>query len=144
MGHSPHRQIFAAVIGASISVSGITAAIAQQRSHAAMNQSHDGAYAVDIFTGRGGCDRVYHWTIAVLAGHISPAADGFMRASGEVTTDGIVSLALQRDAQVAFVAGQVRDKSGSGTWSSPTLHCAGVWSAVREDGPALSTAALSR
>jgi hypothetical protein len=139
-----YRQIFAAVIGASILMSGITAAICQQRQHAAVNQRHDGVYALDIFTVLGGCDKVYHWTIVVLAGHISSPVNGFTQAVGEITADGVVSLSFQRSAQVAFVAGEVRDRTGSGTWSSPTLHCAGSWSAVREDGPALSTAALSR
>jgi hypothetical protein len=125
-------------------MSGAAAAVGQLKSHVDLNQSQDGVYALDIFTGRGGCDRVYHWTIAVLAGHIRSPVDGVMRASGEITVDGVVSLSFQSPAQIAFVAGKVRDGTGSGTWSSPTLHCAGSWSAVREDGPPISTAALSR
>jgi len=82
--------------------------------------------------------------IVVLAGHISSPVDGFTQTVGEITAEGVVSLSFQRSAQVAFVAGEVRDRTGSGTWSLPTLHCAGSWSAVREDGPALSTAALNR
>ena len=55
-----YRQIFAAVIGASILMSGITAAICQQLQHAMVDQRHDGVYALDIFTVLGGCDKVYH------------------------------------------------------------------------------------
>ena len=79
-----YRQIFAAVIGASILMSGITAAICQQRQHAVVNQRHDGVYALDIFTVLGGCDKVYHWTIVVLAGHISSPVNGFTQPSARL------------------------------------------------------------
>ena len=94
--------------------------------------AHDGVYAVEIFTLRGSCDRVYHWTINVAAGRVTSPADGFMQASGQINQSGIVSLAFRRDEHIANVAGKVNGGTGSGTWSSPTLQCAGSWSAARQ------------
>jgi hypothetical protein len=146
MGYSPCRRSFAAVMAAAISVSAATAAIAQQIPASASAETHDGVYSVGIYTQQGGCDKVYHWTITVQGGHISSPADGFMKASGEITVHGIVSVAFRRDSHVANVSGQVKEKSGWGTWSSSTLKCAGTWDAVRQDGPsrAPTMAALSR
>ncbi len=92
---------------------------------------HDGVYAVEIHTRSGGCDPVYRWTITVSAGRVTSPADGFMQASGKISPQGGVSLAFRRDNQVANVAGKVKGRLASGTWSSPTLQCAGSWSAVR-------------
>ena len=86
-----YRQIFAAVTGASISMSGVTAAICQQRPRA-VDQRHDGVYALDIFT--------------VLAGQglsldnrPSRPTHKFARqrlpqAVGDSTADAVVSLAF--------------------------------------------------
>jgi hypothetical protein len=136
MGYSPWRLSFAAAI----SISAATAALAQSA------ETHDGVYAVDIVTQTGACDKVYHWTINVQGGHISSPADGFMKASGEISTRGVVSVAFRRDSHVANVSGQVKEKAAWGSWSSATLKCSGTWSAVRQDGPsrAPTMAALSR
>ncbi|WP_395666253.1 hypothetical protein [Methylocella sp.] len=91
----------------------------------------DGVYAVDVYTQSGACDRVFRWTIQVVGGRVSTHGDGFVQASGLVTDKGAVSLAFRRDSQVANVAGRVRSGAGSGTWSSPTMQCAGSWRAAR-------------
>jgi hypothetical protein len=41
-------------------------------------------------------------------------------------------LAFQRFGQVATVTGRLMRGSGSGTWSSPTMQCAGSWRALRQ------------
>lgn len=134
MGRVPCRRSFAAVLAAAVSIGAATAAMAQPQSTA--GETHDGVYAVDIFTKQGGCDKVYHWTISVFGGHISSPPDGLMKASGEISASGVVSIAFRRDNHLATVAGQVREKAGWGTWSSSTLQCAGTWNAVRRDVPA--------
>jgi hypothetical protein len=95
-------------------------------------QNLDGIYAVDVVTRRGSCDRDYHWTIAISGGRVSSAGDTPMAASGEVSQRGIVDLAFQRFGQVATVIGKLARGSGSGTWSSPTMQCAGSWRATRQ------------
>ncbi len=131
MGGIRRRRLFAAVLAAAC-LSGATASNAAHKTRAAALGRHDGVYAVDIFTEQGACDKVYHWTITVAAGRVSSPADGFMQASGQIYASGLVSLAFRRDDQVANVAGKVKGKTGSGTWSSSTLQCAGSWSAVRQ------------
>jgi hypothetical protein len=98
----------------------------------AIRQNHDGIYTVDIVTRQGSCDRDYHWMIAVSGGRVSSAGDTLMEASGKISRRGIVDLAFQRFGQVATVTGKLAMGSGSGTWSSTTMQCAGSWRANRQ------------
>ncbi|MGH6843045.1 MAG: hypothetical protein ACREDV_13335 [Methylocella sp.] len=116
----------AALIGAS------AANAAHAQSGVTAGQNHDGIYAVNIVTRQGSCGRNYHWQIAVSGGKISSAWDAPMEASGQISPRGIVRLAFQRFGQVARVTGTLAKGAGSGTWSSPTLQCAGSWRATRQ------------
>jgi hypothetical protein len=98
----------------------------------AMRLNHDGIYAVNIVTQEGSCSRDYHWMIAVSGGRVSSAGDTPMEASGQINQRGIVNLAFQRFGQVATVTGTLAKGSGSGTWSSKTMQCAGSWRATRQ------------
>jgi hypothetical protein len=98
----------------------------------AMRLNHDGIYAVNIVTRQGSCSRDYHWMIAVSGGRVSSAGDTPMAASGQINQRGIVELAFQRFGQVATVTGTLAMGSGSGTWSSKTMQCAGSWRATRQ------------
>ena len=55
-----------------------------------------------------------------------------MEASGQISRRGIVHLAFERFGQVATVTGKLGMGSGSGTWSSTTMQCAGSWRANRK------------
>ena len=114
----------------------LIAAAAASAAHAqgsfATRQNHDGIYAVDIVTQQGSCDRDYHWMIAVSGGRVSSAGDTPMEASGQISRRGIVALAFQRFGQIATVTGKLARGAGSGTWSSPTMQCAGSWRALRQ------------
>jgi hypothetical protein len=98
----------------------------------AVRLNHDGIYAVNIVTQQGSCSRDYHWMISVSGGRISSAGDTPMAASGEINQRGIVDVAFRRFGQVAKVIGKFAMGSGSGTWSSPTMQCAGSWRATRQ------------
>jgi uncharacterized protein (DUF2147 family) len=98
----------------------------------AMRQNRDGTYAVDIVTLQGSCNKDYHWLILVSDGRVSSAGNTAMDASGQVSRRGIVDLAFERFGQVATVTGKIAMGSGSGTWSSPTMQCAGSWRATRQ------------
>jgi hypothetical protein len=119
-------SLAAALIGAAA----INAAHAQ--GGFAMRLNHDGIYAVDITTREGSCDKDYHWKISVSGGRISSAGDTPMAASGQIDQRGIVDVAFRRFGQVAKVFGKLAMGSGSGTWSSPTMQCAGSWRATRQ------------
>ncbi|MGH6864298.1 MAG: hypothetical protein ACRECN_08550 [Methylocella sp.] len=97
----------------------------------ATRQNHDGIYAVDIVTRRGSCDRDYHWLIAVSGGRVSSAGDALMEASGKISRRGIVALAFEGFGQIATASGKLARRTGSGTWSSATMQCAGSWRATR-------------
>jgi len=119
----------AALIGASL-LPWIDTAQAQRRSFETPH-ALDGVYAVDITTQQGDCDKAYHWSIAVSGDHVTSAGDTPMEASGQINRRGIVVLAFRRMDKVAHVTGKLADGSGSGTWSSPSLQCAGSWHASR-------------
>jgi len=93
---------------------------------------HDGVYAVQIVTERGACDRSYLWTIAVSGGRVSSTGSTPLEASGQINPQGIVSLAFRGFNEVAHVVGRMIGSRGSGTWSSPTMACAGTWQAARQ------------
>jgi hypothetical protein len=118
---------FAAVLMGAAAISA-----AQAQDGVAMRLNYDGIYAVNIVTQQGSCNRDYHWMIAVSGGRVSSAGDTPMAASGQINQRGIVDLAFQRFGQVAKVIGKLAMGSGSGTWSSKTMQCAGSWRATRE------------
>src|SRR5580693_1277704 len=62
----------------------VAAANAQQAPVSAAKHVHDGLYAVEISTLRGGCDKALHWKIIVTEGRVSSPADAFMQASGSI------------------------------------------------------------
>ena len=121
---------------ASLFAAALTGAVAISAAHAqggfVTRQTHDGIYAVNIVTRQGSCDRNYHWMIAVSGGRVSSAGDTLVEASGNISRRGIVALAFERFGQVATVTGKVAGGSGSGTWSSTTMQCAGSWRATRQ------------
>ena len=123
------RVSTAALIGASL-LPWIDTAQAQPRSFETPH-ALDGIYAVEITTQQGDCDSAYHWSIAVSGGHVSSTGDTPMEASGRINRRGVVDLAFRRMDKVALVTGRLADGSGAGTWSSPSLQCAGSWHAFR-------------
>jgi hypothetical protein len=108
------------------------AALGQSTPQQTRPASHDGIYAVQIVTERGACDRSYLWTIAVSGGRISSTGSTPLEASGQINPQGIVSLAFRGFNEIAHVVGRLKGKRGSGTWSSPTMACAGTWRALRQ------------
>jgi hypothetical protein len=94
--------------------------------------SHDGIYSVQIVTHRGACDRSYLWTIAVSGGRVSSSGFSALEASGQINPQGVVSLAFRGFNEVAHAVGRLNGSRGSGTWSSPTMACAGTWHALRQ------------
>ncbi len=94
--------------------------------------NHDGFYAVQIVTEKGACDKSYLLTISVSGGRVSSTGASPLEASGQVNPRGIVSLAFRGFNEVAHVVGKLKGNRGSGTWSSPTMACAGTWYASRQ------------
>jgi hypothetical protein len=123
---------FCRLFAAALAAASATPGAASATSSGPGGGDHDGVYAVDVLTRQGSCDRSYRWTIAVSGGRVRSTGDAPMQASGNIDKNGIVSLAFRRDNDIARAAGRVKGSSGSGTWSSPTMQCAGSWRAVRQ------------
>lgn len=122
-----YARFFAAVL---MGTASINLAKAETTLAGALNS--DGIYAVDITTRQGDCDKNYHWTISISGGRVSSTGGTPMEASGQVNNAGGVKLAFQRLGQIATVTGRLIKGLGTGTWSSPTMQCAGSWRAVRQ------------
>jgi hypothetical protein len=117
----------AVLIGASF-LPWIDAAHSQRRQRA-----QDGVYVVDITTRQGDCGNAYHLTISVSGGHVTAVGDTPIESSGQINRRGIVNLTLRGMDKVGHATGRLADGSGSGTWSSPSLQCAGSWHAIRHN-----------
>jgi hypothetical protein len=128
MATAGYSRLFAAILTGAASLSASNTQVAS-----AATLATDGLYAVDITTRQGDCDKVYHWKISVSGGRVSSVGAKLMAASGQISGSGTVDLAFRGFGQAAMVTGRFASGSGSGTWSSPTLHCAGSWRAVRQD-----------
>ncbi len=124
---SIRRQFFCAAALAAACIGGSTASDAGRTPRV----RPDGVYAVEIFTLRGSCDRVSYFTVSIAGGRIATSADAFVQSSGGVSANGVVSLAFRGGNDVGNAVGRVDGRSGSGTWSSSTMRCAGSWRAAR-------------
>jgi hypothetical protein len=95
--------------------------------------AQDGVYAVDITTLQGNCGSTYHLTVSVSGGHVTAVGDTQIESNGLINRRGIVNLTFRGMDKVAHATGRLSDGSGSGTWSSPSLQCAGAWHAHRHN-----------
>ena len=115
---------------------GVSKAVAQQRQAALLAPSRfDGTYSVEaIPKGGAGTCRVSHWTVAVTNGQIASISPNptNITALGLIESDGVVSMTFHDSQnQIAHIGGTVRGRRGTGTWSSPTLLCGGIWRAEK-------------
>ncbi|HEY5225948.1 MAG TPA: hypothetical protein VIJ06_04075 [Methylovirgula sp.] len=99
----------------------------------ALSSKFDGMYSIQVTTQDGSCGNS-QWTVNVAGAQIasvSPNTAG-IRALGIVESDGVVSMTFRGGANhYAHVGGQIKGRTGKGTWSAPTLLCGGVWRAQK-------------
>jgi hypothetical protein len=122
-----YSRLFAAVLTGAASINAANAQAAL-----AATQNPDGIYALDIMTRQGACAKAYHWTISVSGGRVSSAGATPMAASGQISGSGTLVVTFRRFGQAATATGSFARGNGSGTWSSPTMQCAGWWRALRQ------------
>ena len=110
----------------------IAAAIGLWSGSARAEAPHDGSWAIQIRTERGGCDRLYRYYVEVegravrlrsMFGDTSEASMGLVRA------DGRINATLGQPEDPVKVTGQLTATSGTGVWSAPARQCTGRWSA---------------
>lgn len=112
---------------------GAAAALAQQQqAHLFGPSKFDGTYSVEVTTQDGSCGNT-HWTLRVRDGQITSVSPNTANISalGLIESDGVVSMTFRAGANYAHVGGEVKGRSGKGTWSAPTLLCGGVWHAQK-------------
>ncbi|MGH6836928.1 MAG: hypothetical protein ACREC9_15640 [Methylocella sp.] len=107
------------------------ASAAQAQGGVATRHNHDGTYAVNIVTRQGSCARTFHTRILVSGGRVTSAGATPMNVSGHINPHGNVHLTFNCFRQVATATGRLARGTGSGTWSSTTMRCAGSWRATR-------------
>jgi hypothetical protein len=91
-------------------------------------KGNDGTYVINVTTQRGDCG-LHQWLILVASGRVSAAGD--IDVSGQITARGVVTLRFEQFGHVANVTGRIKKGLGAGTWTAPTLYCAGSWRATR-------------
>lgn len=111
-----------------------TAAFAQQQQARLFGPSKfDGMYSVEVTTEDGSCGST-RLTVKVSDGQVASVSPNTVNISalGLIESDGVVSMTFRGGTnQYAHVGGEVKGRSGKGTWSSPTLLCGGVWRAQK-------------
>lgn len=115
-------------------LAGPSAAHSRRHPEATSHPDFDGTYRVEITTtsGHGTCPPSFSGTVTVQNFRIVSLSDPQATASGGIEGDGTVSLALQRDGQIANAGGRIKGRTGKGFWSSPTAYCGGLWHAERQ------------
>lgn len=112
---------------------GAAAALAQQQqAHSFGPSKFDGTYSVEVTTQDGSCGNS-RWTVEVEHAQIASVSPNTanIRALGLIESDGVVSMTFRAGANYAHVGGDVKGRTGKGTWSAPTLLCGGVWHAQK-------------
>lgn len=91
----------------------------------------DGAWSVVLVTDQGDCDRSYRYGFQIINGQVVYGGDPSVQISGRVANNGAVRVNLQYGDQAGSAVGRLSRSAGGGNWSSPSLGCAGRWSAER-------------
>jgi hypothetical protein len=95
---------------------------------AAATAPFDGSWSVRIVTEKGTCDSGATVPIRVTNGSI--ASDlSVVKVSGEVASNGSLSVNVGHGLEHADGVGRLTDTSGSGTWKGGL--CSGTWSASK-------------
>lgn len=95
---------------------------------------HDGTWSVRMVTDSGVCDSSYNYSIAIENGNVRyllAPGDSPTIVSGRIGHDGAVDLDIRRSIAKVDASGQLRGKSGSGTWQLGMLGCSGRWTAQK-------------
>ncbi len=97
---------------------------------------YNGRWSVRLVTDSGVCDQSYSTVISVQNGRVQGGGDAAV--SGVVSPAGSVSIGISKSGASGTASGQLRGKSGSGTWQAAGL-CSGRWTA-RKSGVTTASA----
>ena len=96
---------------------------------AASVPSYDGVWSVVIVTEKGTCDRAYRYPIRISKGTVLNAGDSPVVITGNVGSNGAVTVKVSRGKQGAIGSGRLSGSAGAGSWNGG--ECSGTWEAER-------------
>ncbi len=88
-----------------------------------------------MVTDSGICSASYNYAIAIRDGNVSylqSPGDSPTTVAGKVGPDGKVDLDIRRSVAKVDAVGQLKGRTGSGSWQLPMLGCSGRWSAQKQ------------
>ena len=91
----------------------------------------DGGWSVLIVTEKGTCDRAYRYPVKIENGSVGYAGSASFNVTGKVGANGAVVVTVSRGSQSANGTGRMSGTDGSGTWTTASGECSGVWTAER-------------
>jgi hypothetical protein len=107
---------------------------------AAPKERHDGTWQVQMVTDSGICG-TNTYAITVEKGNVryygSPGETP-AQISGQIASNGAVSLAIRRNSAQAEASGSLAGQAGSGVWKVDSYGCSGRWSAQKRSSVAQS------
>src|SRR5207249_8148006 len=96
---------------------------------AAGKASFDGNWSVLIVTEKGTCDRAYRYPVRISNGAVGYAGQASFNVTGQVGTNGAVTVRVSRGSQSASGSGRLSRTDGTGYWRTAGGECSGTWSA---------------
>jgi hypothetical protein len=114
----------------------VAAGLSLLASVAAAQARYDGAWAIDIVTDRGRCDRLYRYYVVVNGETVrlrSPFGDTVHSAAGLVRPNGRIDVTVGQTDDPVSVKGRLGEARGAGVWAAPARRCTGRWSARKRD-----------
>ncbi len=93
---------------------------------------HDGSWAIEVVTERGGCEQLYRYYVVVQGDAVrlrSPFGETAQAPVGALRKDGRIDVTIGQADDPVSVKGQLGAASGGGNWTAPARNCAGRWSA---------------
>jgi len=97
----------------------------------ASSKGFDGGWSVLIVTEKGTCDRAYRYPVKIENGAVGYAGSASFNVSGKVGANGAVVVTVSRGSQSATGTGRMSGTDGSGTWTTASGECSGIWTAER-------------
>jgi len=94
--------------------------------------SFDGHWSVKIVSNSSACFASDAVPILVEDGNISYVGAFNAVARGKVGNDGRLDVQLAHNGDVVRAMGALTDRTGFGHWSTPTLQCEGIWTALKD------------
>src|SRR5437763_11086066 len=83
---------------------------------AAGKATFDGNWSVLIVTEKGTCDRAYRYPVRISNGAVGYAGQASFNVTGQVGTNGAVTVTVSRGSQSASGSGRLSRTDGTGYW----------------------------